>query len=76
MKSLLPFVFSSSGGYKMIDRTYLKRRAAQEADLACRATDHRAAAAHEAMAAAYFKELARISEAQERGMKLELPPEL
>lgn len=46
----------------MTDRTYLKRRAEQEADLASKASHRRAAAAHDAMAAAYFKQLAAIAE--------------
>ena len=46
----------------MTDRMYLKRRAAQENHLASTATNRRAAAAHDAMAAAYFRELARLAE--------------
>lgn len=46
----------------MKDRAYLKRRAAQEKSLASSATDKRSAAAHEAMAAAYLSELAKLAE--------------
>lgn len=46
----------------MTDRAYLRRRAAEEAGLASRAADWRTAAAHEAMAAAYLKELARLDD--------------
>jgi hypothetical protein len=46
----------------MTERDYLERRAAQEIGLASGATDRRAAAAHDAMAAAYFRELARLEE--------------
>lgn len=46
----------------MTDRAYLERRAAQEIGFASRATDRRAAAAHDAMAAAYLRELARLAE--------------
>ena len=55
----------------MIDRAYLERRAADEAELASRATNSNAAAAHKAMAAAYLKELARLAEQEERRLRLE-----
>ena len=45
---------------------YLQRRAAQEADLASRATDWRAAAAHDAIAAATSK-ISRDSQARNKG---------
>jgi hypothetical protein len=60
----------------MTDRTYLKRRAAQEADLASRATNHRAAAAHDAMAASYFRQLARLAELDELHLGQQRPPQL
>jgi hypothetical protein len=59
----------------MIDRTYLKRRAAQEAELASTATDRRAAAAHDVMAAAYFTQIAAIAESDERLLRLRRPPQ-
>jgi hypothetical protein len=58
------------------DRTYLKRRAAQEADLASRATNRRAAAAHDAMAASYFRQLAKLAELDELHLGQQRPPQL
>jgi hypothetical protein len=49
----------------MTDRTYLNRRAAQQANLASKAISRRAAAAHDAMAAAYFSQLAKLAELDE-----------
>ncbi len=60
----------------MIDRTYLKRRATQEANLASSAANRRAAAAHGAMAAAYFKQLADIAELEELSLIEQRPPRL
>lgn len=60
----------------MIDRSYLKRRAAQEADLASRAANRRAAAAHDAMAAAYFRQLAEFAELEELRLSEQRPPRL
>ena len=59
----------------MIDRSYLKRRAVQEAELASHATNRRAAAAHGAMAALYFRQLALLAQAEERRLRLERPPQ-
>ena len=59
----------------MIDRSYLKRRAVQEAQLAFHATNRRAAAAHDAMAAVYFRQLAVLAESEERRLRLRRPPE-
>ncbi len=53
----------------MIDRSYLKRRAVQEAQLALHATDRRAAAAHQAMAAIYFRQLAGLAETEEQRLR-------
>lgn len=50
----------------MIDLNYLRRRAAQEAALASKATNNRAAAAHNAMAMVYFRELAILAASEER----------
>ena len=50
----------------MTDQAYLKRRAAQESELASSATDRRAAAAHDAMALAYFKKLAMLADLEEQ----------
>lgn len=60
----------------MTDRTYLKRRASQEVDLACSATNRRAAAAHDAMAAAYFRQLAALAELDERLISQRRPRQL
>ena len=60
----------------MIDRSYLKRRAVQEAELASRAKDRRAAAAHDAMAAVYFRQLAVLAESEEQRLRLERPPQI
>lgn len=46
----------------MTDRMYLKRRAAQETDLASKAVNRRAAAAHDAMAVAYLRQLAKLAD--------------
>lgn len=60
----------------MTDRAYLKRRAAQETALASISTNRRAAAAHDAMASAYFKDLAKLADAEERLLRLQRPPQL
>ena len=60
----------------MTDRAYLKRRAAQEAELATKSTNRRVAAAHDAMAATYFRQLAYIAEAEERRVAQQRPPQL
>ena len=60
----------------MTDRAYLKRRAAQEAELASGAANRRAAAAHDAMAATYFIQLAKLARVEERLLGLERPREL
>ena len=60
----------------MTERTYLKRRAVQEAALAYTATNRRAAAAHDAMAAAYFLQLARLAEVEELRLRQQRPPQL
>ena len=60
----------------MIDRSYLQRRAVQEAELAFHAANRRAAAAHDAMAAAYFRQLALLAETAERRLRLQRPPQL
>jgi hypothetical protein len=60
----------------MVDEYYLRRRAAQETDFASRATNRRVAAAHDAMAAMYFSQLASIAELQERRLAQQRPPEL
>lgn len=57
----------------MIDRSYLKRRAVQEAHLAFHAADRRAAAAHQAMAAVYFRQLASLAESEEQRLRLQRP---
>lgn len=57
----------------MTDWTYLKRRAAQESELASRATNRRAAAAHDAMAAVYFRQLATLAELEERKIASQRP---
>ena len=59
----------------MTDRAYLKRRAAQEATLASGATNRRAAAAHDAMAATYYAQIAALAETEERGLSLHRPPQ-
>lgn len=59
----------------MIDRSYLKRRAVQEAELASHATNRRAAAAHEAIAALYFRQLAILAESEEQRLRLGRPPQ-
>ena len=60
----------------MTDRAYLERRAAQEALLACNAATGRAAAAHDAMAAAYFLQLASLAAFEERRLRDQRPPQL
>lgn len=60
----------------MTDSTYLKRRAAQESELASIATNRRAAAAHGAMAAAYFRQLASLAEAEARYLLQQRPIQL
>lgn len=60
----------------MTDRTYLKRRAEQEADLASRASHRRAAAAHDAMAAAYLRQLAAIADLDALEIGLRRAPQL
>lgn len=60
----------------MIDRTYLKRRALQEAALASSAADRRAAAAHDVMAAAYFRKLATLAQLEERWLGQRRPAQL
>jgi hypothetical protein len=50
----------------MTDRSYLERRVTQETTLASIATNSRAKAAHDLMAAAYFRELERLAELEER----------
>ena len=50
----------------MTDSAYLKRRAAQESELASTATNRRAAAAHDAMALVYFKKLAMLADLEEQ----------
>ena len=60
----------------MTDRTYLARRAVQEADLAARASSARAAAAHDAMAAAYFMQLAKLVEQEEHYLARKRPAQL
>jgi hypothetical protein len=59
----------------MIDRSYLKRRAVQEAQLAFHATNRRAAAAHEAMAAVYFRQLAVFAQTEEQQLRAARPPQ-
>lgn len=46
----------------MNDLAYLKRRALEEEQLATAATNGRAAAAHDMMAAAYLREIANLME--------------
>jgi hypothetical protein len=60
----------------MIDAIYLKRRAVQEALLASNATDRRAAAAHDAIAAAYFLQVAALAEVEDRRLDRLRPPQL
>jgi hypothetical protein len=60
----------------MNDHSYLKRRAAQETALASSATNSRVAAAHEALAAAYFRQLAGLAELEERHLRQQKPAEL
>lgn len=60
----------------MTDRTYIQRRAVQESDLASKATNCRAAAAHNALAAAYFAKLAALADWEERQIALHRPPQL
>ena len=60
----------------MIDRDYLRRRAAQEIELASSASHCRAAAAHDAMAAAYLRNLATLAEAEERRVNRQRGPQL
>jgi hypothetical protein len=50
----------------MSDRAYVERRAVQEAQLASAATNVRAAAAHDVMAATYYRELARLAQVEEQ----------
>jgi len=57
----------------MTDQAYLKRRAAQEAELASSATNRRAAAAHAAIAAAYFGQVAALAELEERRLRQRSP---
>lgn len=57
----------------MTDWIYLKRRAAQESELASSATNGRAAAAHDAMALAYFKKLAVLADIEEQRIARKRP---
>jgi hypothetical protein len=59
----------------MTDGTYLKRRAAQEAELASSAMNRRVAAAHDAMAAAYFRQLAALADLEDRLLRTQRPPQ-
>jgi hypothetical protein len=59
----------------MMDEAYLKRRAIQEAELASNASHRRAAAAHDAIAAAYFRQLAALAESKERRLREKRPPQ-
>jgi hypothetical protein len=59
----------------MTDATYLKRRAAQEAELASGAMNRRVAAAHDAMAAAYFRQLAALADLEDRLLRTQRPPQ-
>jgi hypothetical protein len=59
----------------MTDQAYFKRRAAQEVELASNATNRRAAAAHEAMAAVYLCQIAAFAESDERQLTLQRPPQ-
>ena len=65
----------TSGGSPMTDRTYLKRRAAQETELASSAMNRRVAAAHDVMAAAYFRQLAALADSEERRPRRQRPPQ-
>jgi hypothetical protein len=58
------------------DRAYLERRAAQEAQLADSATNGRVAAVRDAMAATYFRELAKRAELEEQRVAIQRPPQL
>ena len=60
----------------MNDRTYLERRALQEAQLASAATNGRAAAAHDLMAAVYYKELASLAQLEEQRLAIQRPVKL
>lgn len=60
----------------MNDPTYLKRRAAQEAELASGAADRRAAAAHAAIALAYFRKVAALAACEEQQLAQERPSQL
>jgi hypothetical protein len=60
----------------MSDQNYLKRRAAQETALASQATNSRVAAAHDALAAAYFRQLANLAEMEERRLRQQRPARL
>jgi hypothetical protein len=60
----------------MTDQSYLKRRAAQETALASKATNSRVAAAHDALAAAYLRQLAKLAEMEEWGLQQQRPAQL
>jgi hypothetical protein len=60
----------------MNDSNYLRRRAVQEAELASKAVNGPIAAAHDAMAAAYFRQLANLAEQEEQRLSQLRPPEL
>jgi len=59
----------------MTDQAYLERRAAQEVELASNATNRRAAAAHDAMAAVYLSQIAAFAQSEERRLTLQRPPQ-
>lgn len=60
----------------MTDRTYLERRALQEVALASGALNGRVAAAHNAMAAAYFRQIATLAHLEELRLGQQRPPQL
>ena len=60
----------------MTNHSYLKRRAAQETALASSATNSRVAAAHDALAAAYLRQLANLAEMEERHLRQQRPAQL
>jgi hypothetical protein len=60
----------------MTDRSYFERRAAQEAYMALRASCPCAAAAHDAMAAYYFRQLAALAELEALQPGRDRPPQL
>jgi hypothetical protein len=54
----------------------LERRAAQEAQLADSATNGRVAAAHDAMAATYLREFAKLAELEQQRVVIQRPRQL